>query len=192
MASVLVLDNYDSFTFNLVQLLGELGAVVAVERNDRITVGEVARRRPDAVVISPGPGGPSQAGVSAAVTSWCATTETPLLGVCLGLQVVAEVFGGRVVPAAAVMHGKTSLVRHDGAGIFAGLASPLEAMRYHSLVADRSALPAVLAVSAWTEDGTVMGLRHAELPIEAVQFHPESVLTPDGRQMLATFLDAAR
>ena len=185
-----VLDNYDSFTFNLVQALGALGVDVEVERNDVVTIGEIEARGPDGVVISPGPGEPSDAGISVALVQWCAASRTPLLGVCLGHQAIAVAFGGRV-GRGPVVHGKTSLVAHDGDGVYVGVQSPFEAMRYHSLVVDRSALPRELVVTSWTPDGVVMGLRHRELPIEGVQFHPESILTPDGGALLTNFLSAA-
>jgi anthranilate synthase/aminodeoxychorismate synthase-like glutamine amidotransferase len=185
---VLVLDNYDSFTFNLVQYLGELGAEMDVVRNDRITIDEVEARRPDAVVISPGPGGPTDAGVSIPLVRWAAETATPLLGVCLGHQAIAEAFGAVVVKGPAIMHGKTSVVHHDGRGVLRDLPDPFDAMRYHSLVIDRSTLPPELTVSAWTDDDVVMGVRHATLPMEGVQFHPESILTTVGRVLLANFL----
>jgi anthranilate synthase component II len=182
---VFVLDNYDSFTFNLVQAIGALGAEVDVERNDAVTVDDVAERAPDVVVISPGPGGPSEAGISVDLVRWCASSRTPLLGVCLGHQAIAVAFGGRIVRGPAVVHGKTSLVHHDGDGVYAGLPSPFEAMRYHSLVVERASVPDELNVTAFTDDDDVMGLRHRELPIEGVQFHPESILTADGPALLA-------
>lgn len=189
---VFVLDNYDSFTFNLVQYLGELGAELDVVRNDRITVGEIAAKGPDAVVISPGPGVPSRAGISIPLVEWCAHTGTALLGVCLGHQAIGEAFGGRVVRAPRIMHGKTSLIRHRGGGVLGGLPDPFEATRYHSLVVDRASLPDVLEVTAWTTDGVVMGVHHRTLPIEGVQFHPESILTAEGKSLLRNFLTAAR
>ena len=188
---VLVVDNYDSFVYNLVQYLGELGAVPEVVRNDEITVDEALARRPDAVLVSPGPGTPADAGISNDVIRAFTAQRTPVLGVCLGLQCIGEVFGGTVVRAPQVMHGKTSLVRHEGAGVFAGLPQPLEATRYHSLVVDRSTVPDVLEITAETEDGLVMGLRHREAPTEGVQFHPESILTVAGHELLRTFLAAA-
>ena len=190
-ARVLVVDNYDSFVYNLVQYLGELGAEPVVHRNDAITVDEAVALRPDAVVISPGPGRPSDAGVSNAVIERLGR-DTPLLGVCLGHQCIGEVFGGQVVRAPRIMHGKTSMVRHRGVGVMAGLSDPFEATRYHSLVVEPSTLPEVLEVTADTEDGVIMGLRHRTLPIEGVQFHPESILTGEGMQLLANFLRAAR
>ena len=182
---VFVCDNYDSFTFNLVQYLGELGATIEVARNDEVSVANVARRAPDAVVISPGPGGPAGAGMSVELVRWCASSRTPLLGVCLGHQCIAEAFGGRVVRAPAVVHGKSTLVHHTGVGVLAGLPNPLEVGRYHSL---RVEAPDLLEVTAWTEDGVVMGVRHPELPVEGVQFHPESILTPEGKGLLRNFL----
>ncbi len=189
--NVLVVDNYDSFTFNLVQYLGELGATPDVRRNDEITVDELTALAPDAVVISPGPGVPSDAGVSIATVSWCAQSGTPLLGVCLGHQAIAEAFGARIVGAPSIMHGKTSSIRHDARGVVRDLPNPFDAMRYHSLVVDRASVPSVLDVSAWTDDDVVMGLRHVELPIEGVQFHPESILTGAGMRLLENFLSAA-
>ena len=189
-ARVLVIDNYDSFVYNLVQYLGELGAEPVVHRNDAVTVDEAVALRPDAVVISPGPGRPADAGVSNAVIMRLGQ-DRPLLGVCLGHQCIGEVFGGRVVRAPQVMHGKTSLVRHVGLGTMAGLPNPFEATRYHSLVVERSSLPDVLEVTAETDDGVIMGLRHRSLPIEGVQFHPESILTGEGKRLLATFLRSA-
>ena len=185
---VFVLDNYDSFTFNLVQYLGELGASPDVARNDEITIDGIAARRPGAVVISPGPGVPSQAGVSVPLVRWCASSRTPLLGVCLGHQAIAEAFGAKIVEAPAIMHGKTSLVHHDGIGVYHELPNPFEAMRYHSLAVDRATVPGELVISAWTDDGVVMGLRHRDLAIEGVQFHPESILTNDGLALLSNFL----
>ncbi|HVM03471.1 MAG TPA: aminodeoxychorismate/anthranilate synthase component II [Acidimicrobiales bacterium] len=187
---VLVIDNYDSFVYNLVQYLGELGAEPVVYRNDALTVEEAAAVGADAVLISPGPGRPADAGVSNAVIERLGPA-TPLLGVCLGHQCIGEVFGGRVVRAPEIMHGKTSMVHHTGAGVMAGLPDPFEATRYHSLVVERATLPAVLEVTAETADGVVMGLRHRTLPIEGVQFHPESILTAEGRSLLANFLRRA-
>jgi anthranilate synthase component II len=184
-ARVLVIDNYDSFTYNLVQYLGELGADPHVVRNDAQTVDELLDDRFDAVVISPGPGRPEDAGVSCELISRLGGAR-PLLGVCLGHQCIGEVFGGRIVRAPTLMHGKVSLVQHDGKGVLAGLPQPFEATRYHSLVVDD--VPDVLEVTATTDDGVVMGLRHRELPIEGVQFHPESILTRAGKQLLSNFL----
>ena len=188
---VLVVDNYDSFVYNLVQYLGELGADPVVHRNDAIDVEAAAALAPDVVVISPGPGRPADAGISNEIIRRLGGRGTPVLGVCLGHQCIGEVFGGRVVRAPHVMHGKTSMVRHTGAGVMAGLDNPFEATRYHSLVVERDTLPAELAVTAETDDGVIMGLRHRELPIEGVQFHPESILTGQGRTLLANFLRAA-
>jgi len=184
---VLVVDNYDSFVYNLVQYLGELGAEPVVHRNDAITVDEAEALRPDAVVISPGPGRPADAGISNSVIERVGR-HTPLLGVCLGHQCIGEVFGGEVVRAPQIMHGKTSLVRHRGVGVMAGLSDPFEATRYHSLVVEPSSLPDVLEVTAETDDGVIMGLRHRTLPIEGVQFHPESILTGEGKALLANFV----
>jgi anthranilate synthase component II len=186
-ARVLVIDNYDSFVFNLVQYLGELGAEPFVYRNDAIDVETALSLRPDAVVVSPGPGRPEDAGVSTAVVA-ALGEQVPVLGVCLGHQCVGAAYGGRIVPAPELMHGKTSLVTHSGEGLFAGLPEPLEATRYHSLVVERESLPAVLEVTAETSGGVVMGLRHRNLSVEGVQFHPESVLTQAGRPLLANFL----
>ncbi|MGH9125174.1 MAG: anthranilate synthase component II [Acidimicrobiales bacterium] len=185
---VLVLDNYDSFVYNLVQYLGELGAEPLVFRHDAIGLDAVADLGPDAVLVSPGPGRPEDAGVSNDLIAAMGAAGTPLLGVCLGHQCIGQVFGGRVVRAASVMHGKTSMVHHDGRGVLSGLANPFRATRYHSLVVDPASVPAALEVSAWTDDGTVMGLRHREFPIEGVQFHPESILTDDGHRLLANWL----
>jgi anthranilate synthase component 2 len=187
---LLVVDNYDSFTYNLVQYLGELGAQVTVRRNDAVTVDEVARLAPDGIVISPGPGDPGDAGVSVPLLRAFAG-RVPILGVCLGHQCIGAVFGGVVERAPAPIHGKTSWVRHDGRGVFAGLADPFEATRYHSLVVRRAGLPDCLEVSAWTDDGLVMGLRHREAAVEGVQFHPESILTGEGKRLLANFLGHA-
>ena len=189
-ARVLVVDNYDSFVYNLVQYLGELGAEPVVYRNDAVTVDEVEEMRPDAVLISPGPGRPADAGISNAVIERVGR-HTPVLGVCLGHQCIGEVFGGRVVRAPQIMHGKTSMVRHGGAGVMAGLPDPFEATRYHSLVVERDSLPDVLEVTAETDDGIIMGLRHRSLPVEGVQFHPESILTTEGHDLLGSFLRAA-
>ncbi len=189
MSRVVVIDNYDSFTYNLVQYLGELGAEPLVRRNDMVTVEEVEALQPAAILISPGPGRPDDAGVSNAVIERLGP-RIPIFGVCLGHQCIGQVFGGRVVRAAQVMHGKTSWIRHTGTGVMAGLDNPFEATRYHSLVVERETLPAVLEVTAETEDGVVMGLRHRQHPIEGVQFHPESILTAAGKDLLANFLGA--
>jgi len=185
---ILVLDNYDSFTYNLVQYLGELGAELQVFRNDEISLEEVATLKPEKIVVSPGPGTPDQAGISLELTRRFAG-EVPLLGVCLGHQVVGQVFGGVVRRAPRVMHGKTSPIRHDGRTIFAGLPSPFVATRYHSLIVERESLPARLEISAETEEGIIMGLRHREYAIEGVQFHPESILTVEGKRLLRNFLE---
>ena len=188
---VFVLDNYDSFTYNLVQYLGELGAEVEVHRNDELTVEQVEALHPERILLSPGPCTPSEAGILVPLVRYMAG-KVPIFGVCLGHQAIAEAFGGKVVRAKHLMHGKTSPVTHDGKGIFAGLASPLTCTRYHSLVADEKSLPAELMVTARTpENGggsVVMGLRHRSLPIEGVQFHPESVLTECGHEMIRNFL----
>ncbi|MGH9046289.1 MAG: anthranilate synthase component II [Acidimicrobiales bacterium] len=185
MARVLVVDNYDSFVYNLVQELGELGAEPIVHRNDAITMEGIEAARPDAIVVSPGPGRPESAGVSMQAISTFAG-RVPVLGVCLGHQCIGEVYGGRVVAAPTLMHGKTSEISHDGTGIFAGLANPFVATRYHSLIVD--SIPDVLEVTARTRDGVVMGFRHRELRVEGVQFHPESILTVAGPRLLENFL----
>jgi anthranilate synthase component 2 len=190
---LLVIDNYDSFTFNLVQYLGELGASPTVYRNDRLTVADAERLGPSAIVISPGPGSPADAGVSRDLIRAFAG-RCPILGVCLGHQCIGEVFGGVVGRAPEPVHGKTSAIHHDGRGVFAGLPSPLVATRYHSLVVRREGLPPALEVSAWTDDGLVMGLRQRDAPrtrVEGVQFHPESILTVTGKALLGNFLAAA-
>ncbi|HVE86531.1 MAG TPA: aminodeoxychorismate/anthranilate synthase component II [Myxococcales bacterium] len=184
---VLVVDNYDSFTFNLVQYLGELGARVEVFRNDAIDVAGIRRRRPGGVLLSPGPCTPDQAGVTLEVVRALAG-EVPLLGVCLGHQAIGQAFGGKVVRNARIVHGKASAVRHRGDGLFRGLPSPFAAGRYHSLVVERRTLPRALRVTAWTDAGEVMGLRHRELDVEGVQFHPESILTERGRELLGNWL----
>ncbi|MBV9935631.1 MAG: aminodeoxychorismate/anthranilate synthase component II [Actinobacteria bacterium] len=189
-AEVLVIDNYDSFVYNLVQYVGELGASPLVYRHDAVTLAQIVDLDPAAILISPGPGRPEDAGISNAVIERFAG-ETPILGVCLGHQCIGEVFGGRVVRANRVMHGKTSSVHHDGRGVFAGLPDPFEATRYHSLVVERSSLPDVLEITATADDGTIMGLRHREHAVEGVQFHPESILTAAGHRLLANFLASA-
>jgi para-aminobenzoate synthetase component II len=187
MAKILMIDNYDSFTYNLVQYFGELGAEVIVHRNDAISVPGVRELQPDAVVISPGPCTPSEAGISVALLRELAG-HIPMLGVCLGHQCIGEAFGARVVRASRLMHGKTSPVQHDGRTIFAGLANPFEAMRYHSLLVETTHIPACLEISARTAQGEIMGLRHKEYPVEGVQFHPESIGTPAGKAILQNFL----
>ena len=184
---VLVIDNYDSFVYNLVQYLGELGAEPVVYRHDALTVDEIDELAPDGILISPGPGRPEDAGVSNDVLTHHAG-RIPIFGVCLGLQCMGQVFGGSVVRAPQVMHGKTSLIRHDESGVFAGLPNPLEATRYHSLIVARDSVPDCLEITATTDDGLVMGLRHREYAIEGVQFHPESILTTGGHDMLRNFL----
>ena len=187
---VLVIDNYDSFVYNLVQELGELGADPVVHRNDAIDVTGIRAAAPDLILISPGPGRPEDAGVSMAVIEELAGV-IPILGVCLGHQAIGQVFGGEVVRAPSLMHGKTSAIHHDGRGVFVGLPDPFTATRYHSLVVEPSTVPAELEVTARTADGVIMGLRHRSLAVEGVQFHPESLLTPEGPSLLANFLAVA-
>jgi anthranilate synthase component II len=184
---IFVIDNYDSFTYNLVQELGELGAAVAVARNDAFAVADLQRTPPDGIVVSPGPGTPDDAGLSNAVIAQLGG-RVPILGVCLGHQCIAEVFGGRIVRAPELLHGKTSQIHHEGAGVFAGLPSPFTATRYHSLVVDHTAVPAELEVTARTAGGLIMGLRHRTAAIEGVQFHPESILTSVGMDLLRNFV----
>jgi anthranilate synthase/aminodeoxychorismate synthase-like glutamine amidotransferase len=184
---ILLIDNYDSFVYNLVQELGELGADPVVYRNDAIDIEGIRAERPDGIVISPGPGRPEDAGISTEVIRALAG-ETPILGVCLGLQCIGEAYGGEVVPAPRLMHGKTSEISHCGTGIFDGLPDPFVATRYHSLVVRTDSVPDTLTVTASTADGSVMGLRHTSLAVEGVQFHPESILTPCGPKLLANFL----
>ena len=189
---VLVIDNYDSFTYNLVQYLGELGAEVRVMRNDQVTINDVVDAKPDHIVISPGPGRPEDAGVTMSVIRACGR-ETPILGVCLGHQAIGAVFGGEVVRAGTPMHGKTSTIDHDGRGVFSGIAGPFIASRYHSLVVAEHGLPAELEVTARTADGEhIMGLRHREWPVHGVQFHPESILTGEGKTILGNFLRCSK
>ncbi len=197
---VFVLDNYDSFTYNLVQYLGELGADVVVRRNDQVTVGEVAKLNPRHIVVSPGPCTPQQAGISIELIRHFAgnnagNNKVPVLGVCLGHQAIGEAFGGKVIRAPHLMHGKTSAILHDNNGVFQGLPMPMTATRYHSLIVEESSLPGDLKVSAWTteKDGTrtIMGLRHRRLPIEGVQFHPESVLTEAGKKLIENWLKSS-
>jgi anthranilate synthase/aminodeoxychorismate synthase-like glutamine amidotransferase len=183
---LLLIDNYDSFTYNLYQYLGELGATVEVVRNDALTVEDIDAMAPERIIISPGPGTPDDAGISKDVIRRFAET-TPILGVCLGHQCIGEVFGGIVEGAGEIKHGKVSRVTHDGRGVFAGLPSPIEATRYHSLAIRPDSVPGVLEVSARSETGVIMGVRHRELPVEGVQFHPESILTPGGHQILRNF-----
>lgn len=189
-ADVLLIDNYDSFTYNLVQELEEMGATTAVYRNDAIDVERIRLLAPRSIVISPGPGRPESAGVSQAVVG-ALGPNVPILGVCLGHQCIAQVYGARVVRAAELMHGKTSSIYHHGTGVFRGLPDPFTATRYHSLVVDPESVPAELEVTALTADGVVMGVRHRRLPVEGVQFHPESILSPQGPALLANFLASA-
>ena len=185
---LLLIDNYDSFTYNLYQYLGELGAETRVVRNDELSAESALALRPERIVISPGPGTPDQAGISLPIIRLAGESRVPLLGVCLGHQSLGQAFGGEVVRAPKLMHGKTSQIRHDGKTLFAGLPQAFTATRYHSLVVSRETVPECLEVSAWTEDGVVMGLRHRTLPLEGVQFHPESILTTAGKDLLKNFL----
>ena len=189
---LLLIDNYDSFTYNLVHYLGELGADVVVKRNDALTVQDAMAMNPEAIVLSPGPCDPDQAGICLAMVAAAAETRTPLLGVCLGHQTIGQHFGGKVVRAGEIVHGKMGTMHHDGTGVFAGLPSPFQATRYHSLIVDRATLPDCLHVTAWLEEGMIMGLRHRELPIEGVQFHPESIASEHGHAMLRNFLDSVK
>jgi anthranilate synthase/aminodeoxychorismate synthase-like glutamine amidotransferase len=184
---LLVIDNYDSFTYNLVQYFGELGADPQVRRNDAITPEEVEKLKPKKIVISPGPGRPQDAGISMELIRRLGS-RIPLLGVCLGHQCIGEVYGGKVVRAGRLMHGKTSPIQHDGKGVFAKLPNPFEATRYHSLIVDKESVPSCLQVSAETAEGEIMGLRHKEYPVHGVQFHPESILSKEGKDLLANFL----
>ena len=187
---ILLLDNYDSFTFNLVHLFGDLGVACDVRRNDAMGVADVLAMRPDAIVISPGPCAPSDAGICLDVIA--AAGNIPVLGVCLGHQAIGQAFGGQVVRGAVPMHGKVSAVRHDGSGVFAGLPSPFDATRYHSLVVAPGSVPGCLVPNAWTEDGAIMGLRHVSLPVHGVQFHPESIASQHGHAILSNFLALTR
>jgi len=184
---LLVIDNYDSFTYNLVQYFGELGADPVVKRNDAITPEEVEKLLPERIVISPGPGTPADAGVSMEVIRRLGKT-TPILGVCLGHQCIAEVYGGKVVRADRLMHGKTSPIRHEASGVFAGLPNPFEATRYHSLIVEKASVPTCLRITADTAEGEIMGLQHREFPVHGVQFHPESILSREGKDLLRNFL----
>ncbi|HLY60805.1 MAG TPA: aminodeoxychorismate/anthranilate synthase component II [Terriglobia bacterium] len=184
---VLVIDNYDSFTYNLVQYLGELGAEVEVRRNDQTTVEEIERTAPERIVISPGPKTPTEAGICVEVIQKL-SGRIPILGVCLGHQAIGQAFGGKVIRAPEIMHGKTSSISHDNKTIFAGLPNPFPATRYHSLIVERSSLPGCLKITATSPDGLIMGLRHQDAKVEGVQFHPESILTDAGKQLLANFL----
>ena len=186
---ILVIDNYDSFTYNLVQYLGELGADLRVVRNDAVSVDDVVAMRPDRVVISPGPGTPDDAGISLDVIRRLGAS-TPVLGVCLGHQSIGQAYGATVARARTQMHGKTSEIQHQNVGVFSGLSNPFTATRYHSLVVLKETVPADLEITAWSEDGEIMGLRHRQHPVQGVQFHPESILTLEGKQLLANFLKA--
>jgi len=188
---LLLIDNYDSFTYNLVHYFGELGANVVVRRNDALNVQEAMGLNPAAIILSPGPCDPDQAGICLALTEAAAETRTPLLGVCLGHQTIGQAFGGKVVRCHEIVHGKMGTMHHSGQGMFRGLPSPFLATRYHSLIVDRATLPDCLEVTAWLDDGTIMGLRHKTLPIEGVQFHPESIASEHGHQMLRNFLESA-
>jgi anthranilate synthase component II len=189
---LLLIDNYDSFTYNLFHYLGELGAETIVRRNDEIDVQQAMALNPSAILLSPGPCTPTEAGICLALVEAAAETRTPLIGVCLGHQAIGQAFGGRVVRAGEIVHGKLGTIRHQGAGVFRGLPSPFHATRYHSLIVDRDDLPAALEVTAELEDGTIMGLAHRELPIHGVQFHPESIASEHGHALLRNFLDLAR
>ena len=189
---LLLIDNYDSFTYNLVHYLGELGAEVLVKRNDALDVQDAMALRPTAIVLSPGPCDPTQAGICLPLTLAAAEAGIPLLGVCLGHQTIGQAFGGHVVRCHEIVHGKMGTMHHEGQGVFQGLPSPFLATRYHSLVVDRATLPAELEVTAWLQDGTIMGLRHRTKPIEGVQFHPESIASEHGHQLLKNFLDLAQ
>jgi anthranilate synthase component 2 len=193
---LVVIDNYDSFTYNLVQYLGELGTElpvasnIQVYRNDKITIEQIAALKPDGVVISPGPGRPEDAGISGALIREFAAT-LPILGVCLGHQSIGQIFGAKIIRSPVLMHGKTSQIHHTGVGVFRGLANPFQATRYHSLVIDRESCPEILEITAWVDDGTIMGVRHRNYPLlEGVQFHPESILTSSGKQLLRNFLES--
>ena len=188
---ILLIDNYDSFTFNLYQYLGELGEEIQVFRNDKITLGEIQELNPQLIVLSPGPGRPHQAGIMLDLIKRF-HANVPILGICLGCQAIGEAFGGRIIYAPVLFHGKTSLISHMGTGIYENLPEKVEVGRYHSLIIERENLPDCLQVSAWTDDGLIMGIRHREYPIEGIQFHPESVLTPDGKKILEKFLNLYR
>lgn len=188
---LLMIDNYDSFTYNLVQYFGELGQEMKVYRNNKITIAEIEKMAPDRIVVSPGPCTPKEAGISIEVIRHFAG-KVPILGVCLGHQAIGDAFGGDVVRAPYLMHGKTSMIHHDGRTVFAGLQNPFEATRYHSLIIKRETLPPVLEVSAWTDDGIIMGVRHRQHKLEGVQFHPESILTEHGHAMLKNFLEGKK
>ena len=189
---ILLIDNYDSFTYNLVHYLGELGAEVKVVRNDALDVQAAMALRPEGIVLSPGPCDPDQAGICLPLSLAAGETQVPLLGVCLGHQTIGQAFGGKVVRADEIVHGKMGTIHHAGQGLFKGLPSPLQGTRYHSLVVERASLPEVLEVTAWLEDGTIMGLRHRERPIEGLQFHPESIRSEHGHAMLKNFLEMCK
>ena len=189
---LLLIDNYDSFTYNLVHYLGELGAEVKVVRNDALDVQAAMGLKPDGIVLSPGPCDPDQAGICLPLSLAAAEIDVPLLGVCLGHQTIGQAFGGKVVRAGEIVHGKMGTIHHAGQGLFKGLPSPLQGTRYHSLVVERASLPEVLEVTAWLEDGTIMGLRHREKPIEGLQFHPESIRSEHGHAMLKNFLEMCK
>lgn len=189
---LLLIDNYDSFTYNLVHYLGELGWQVRVERNDALSPEAALALKPEAIVLSPGPCDPDRAGICLPLTRAAAEAKVPLLGVCLGHQTIGQAFGGKVVRCHEIVHGKLGQMHHKGGGMFRGLPSPLKGTRYHSLVVDRASLPDCLEITAWLEDGTIMGLKHRDLPIEGVQFHPESIASEHGHAMLKNFLDSAR
>lgn len=184
---VLIIDNYDSFTYNLVQYLGELGAQLKVFRNDKITLAQIKKLKPEKIVISPGPGRPQDAGISMPVIREF-SSSIPILGVCLGHQCIGEVFGGKVIRAARLMHGKTSFIFHNNSAIFKNIPNPFEATRYHSLIVEKKSLPEVLEITAWTKQKEIMGLRHKHMPVYGVQFHPESILTGEGKKLLKNFL----
>ena len=184
---VLVIDNYDSFTYNLVQYLGELGAEISVFRNDKINISQIKKIRPEKIVISPGPGRPEKAGVSVEIIK-SFTGKIPILGVCLGHQAIAYAFGGKIIRAKRLMHGKTSLIYHKGKSLLIGLSNPFSATRYHSLIVERKSLPSIFEISAWTEEGEIMGITHRSSPLFGVQFHPESILTKEGKKFLSNFL----
>ena len=186
---ILMIDNYDSFTYNLVQYLGVLGAEVEVRRNDKVTLDEIETMKPERIVISPGPGIPQSAGITISMIERFHPKEVPILGVCLGHQAIGAAFGGRVLHAARIMHGKTSEISHDSKGVFRDLPDPITATRYHSLAVERKSLPSCLEVSAEAEDGEIMGLRHRQYPVEGIQFHPESILTKEGMNILRNFLE---
>lgn len=186
---LLLIDNYDSFTYNLLHYLGSLGADVVVRRNDALDVQEAMGMQPAGILLSPGPCDPDQAGICLALTEAAAETRTPLMGVCLGHQTIGQAFGGKVVRAHDIVHGKLGIIEHGGTGIFEGLPSPFDATRYHSLIVERESLPEALKITAWLDDGTIMGLQHRDLPIHGVQFHPESIRSEHGHAMLQNFLD---